>query len=89
MLGFSRVFNLNSSVGQGGSEVQQLHLLAAQSFPGDAAEEGMTLDVTHTSTSGAQAIASVKLKQLWSSIMESGDTVRLVSLSIIFRTEAL
>lgn len=40
-------------------------LLAAQSFPRDAAEEGMTLDVTHTSTSRTQAIASIKLKQLW------------------------
>lgn len=56
---------------------QQLHLLAAQSFPGDAAEEGMTLDVAHTSTSRAQAIASVKLKQLWGSTVESGNTVRL------------
>lgn len=80
-----------------GSQVQQLHLLAAQSFPGDAAEEGMTLDVTHSSTSGAQAIAGVKLKQLWSSIMESEDTkiklhcvcCGLMSVSIIFRMEAL
>lgn len=40
-------------------------LLVAQRFPRDAAEEGMTLDVTHTSTSRAQAIASIKLKKLW------------------------
>lgn len=46
------------------------HLLTGQSFPGDAAEEGMTLDVAHTSTSRTQAIASVKLEQLWSSTME-------------------
>lgn len=47
-----------------GLEGQQLHLLAAQSFPGDTGKEGMTLDVTHTSTSRTQAIASIKLKQL-------------------------
>lgn len=34
----------------------------------------MALDVTHTSSSRAQAIAGIELKQLWSSIMESGDT---------------
>lgn len=49
-----------------------LHLLVAQSFPGDAAEEGMTLDVTHTSTAGAQPVAGVKLEQLWSGILFTG-----------------
>lgn len=68
---------LHFQSGTVGSEVQQLHLLVAQSFPGDTAEEGMTLDVTHTSTSRTQAIARVKLKQLWSSIMYSEDSVRL------------
>lgn len=47
---------------QGG---QRHCLLAAQSFPGDATEEGMALDVTHTSSSRAQAVAGIELKQLW------------------------
>lgn len=51
---------------------QQLHRLTAQSFPGDAAEEGVTLDVTHTPSSRAQAIAGVKLQQLWSTVMVTG-----------------
>lgn len=38
--------------------------LAAQGLPRDAAEEGMTLDVTHAASSRAQAIAGVELKQL-------------------------
>lgn len=46
--------------------VQQLHMLAAESFPGDTAEEGMTLDVANTSTSRTQTMSRVKLKQLWS-----------------------
>lgn len=57
----------NLTEGSGG-----LHLLVAQSLPGDAAEEGVTLDVTHTSTAGAQPVAGVKLEQLWSGILFTG-----------------
>ncbi|TNN76312.1 Dihydrolipoyllysine-residue succinyltransferase component of 2-oxoglutarate dehydrogenase complex, mitochondrial [Liparis tanakae] len=38
--------------------------LAAQRLPGDAAEEGVALDVAHASASRAQAIAGVELQQL-------------------------
>lgn len=69
-------FSFTSHAAQRDEGRSSCNLLAAQSFPGDAAEEGMTLDVTHSSTSRAQAIAGVELEQLWSSIMESGYTVR-------------
>lgn len=69
-------FSFTSHAAQRDEGRSSCNLLAAQSFPGDAAEEGMTLDVTHSSTSRAQAIAGVELEQLWRSIMESGYTVR-------------
>lgn len=58
------------------AKVRRLRLLVAQGFPGDAAEEGMTLDVAHASTSRAQPVARVKLEQLWSSKMFTGHSYR-------------
>ena len=66
--GLSRILGLRgvfiSEFRKKGSQVQWPHLLAAQSFPRDTTEEGMALNVTHTSTSRTQAIAGIELKQL-------------------------
>lgn len=45
--------------------MEVLQLLTAERFPGDAAEEGVALDVAHAATSRSQPVAGIKLEQLW------------------------